>query len=119
MTFDIFDYCCFEDTIISSFPIDENESVQLTEKVKLYILAKKRAGALTFESRRHNETDVSRFTNTDKKLIYKIMSKTPAVGGLRSGAGGLPMVFPNGSRTVNATGCPCSPGALKQQSPIK
>ena len=43
------------------------------------------------------------------------MSKTRAVGGFRSGAGGLPSVFPNGSRTVNATGCPCSPGALKQQ----
>ena len=42
LTFDIFTYCCSEDTIISSFPIDENETVQLTEKVKVYILMEAR-----------------------------------------------------------------------------
>ena len=50
LTFDIFDYCYSEDTIISSFPIDENESVQLTEKVKVYILVEERVGALAFDS---------------------------------------------------------------------
>ena len=105
-------YCVFLSVV-------EPETSERYENVRWTFLVQERAGALAFESRRHNETDVRRFTNTDKKLIYKIMSKKPVVGGFRSGAGGLPSVFPNGSRPVNATGCPCSPGALKQQSPIK
>ncbi|WP_235537713.1 RagB/SusD family nutrient uptake outer membrane protein [Sediminicola sp. YIK13] len=44
----------------------EPETAVRQEMVRWTILAKERAVALAFESRRRNETDVRRFTNTDK-----------------------------------------------------
>tara|TARA_R110000868_G_scaffold1635_3_gene13063 strand:- start:254 stop:577 length:324 start_codon:yes stop_codon:yes gene_type:complete len=100
LTFDIFDYCCSEDTIISSFPIDENESVQPTEKLKCIFWW--RSELVLWLSIRPAESKKATFW-----VAFFKWSR------------GLPSVFPNGSRTVNATFGLCKTSVLKPKNPMK